>query len=383
MKKSYIINTVLCAALVCGCSKKQGYEINGEDDSEDSVEVVTETENSDDNVTEAVPAVQEATPNDASNDNEKQKIESIRKKVKALKVIKDTEREIRESTSGAKSLGLIIDKSNENPKIYNIAYGMNGEDKARSEAAKNVWNSPQYRIGDYAKYLGVTPDFLKHYEQFRIVSSEPRENGYRYYPFSQSYRILESMRLRSYGMPLKDIDVALIDDSAEDVLRKLDGRVQILERQIRFQEAVVREHKAIRIWFDRMAGKKEDWHVGMSEEMLFLPHTSQRNFLKDSRIYDILGDWLNLMPMVKSCMHIPRPASLPQPLSEYAWGLLVPVSIAEAFDLPVNDAVRRLPPRKTFFYHFNGKTWPQLNPEDLLQNGVYKKMAQLGLTSSD
>ena len=86
-------------------------------------------DNSDDNVTEAVPAVQEATPNDASNDNEKQKIESIRKKVKALKVIKDTEREIRESTSGAKSLGLIIDKSNENPKIYNIAYGMNGEDK--------------------------------------------------------------------------------------------------------------------------------------------------------------------------------------------------------------------------------------------------------------
>ena len=130
MKKSYIINTVLCAALVCGCSKKQGYEINGEEDGgEDSVEVVTETENSGNSVTETAPAVQEATPNDAPADNEKQKIESIRKKVKALKVIKDTEREIRESTSGAKSLGLIIDKSNENPKIYNIAYGMNGEDK--------------------------------------------------------------------------------------------------------------------------------------------------------------------------------------------------------------------------------------------------------------
>ena len=25
-------------------------------------------------------------------------------------------------------------------------------------------NAAQYRIGDFARFLGVTPDFLKHYE---------------------------------------------------------------------------------------------------------------------------------------------------------------------------------------------------------------------------
>jgi len=45
--------------------------------------------------------------------------------------------------------------------------------------------------------------------------------------------------------------------------------------------------------------------------------------------------------------------------------------------------VIRLPPRKTFFYHFSGKTWPQLNPQNLLQSGVYKKMSQLGLFPAD
>ena len=46
-----------------------------------------------------------------------------------------------------------------------------------SEASGTVlpWNMPMYRIGDYAKYLGVTPDFLKHYEQFRFVSARPRK----------------------------------------------------------------------------------------------------------------------------------------------------------------------------------------------------------------
>ena len=75
-----------------------------------------------------------------------------------------------------------------------------------------------YRIGDYAKYLGVTPDFLKHYEQFRFVSSETKGNGYRYYPFGQSYKILECMRLRNYGMSLRDIDVALVDDDPETLM---------------------------------------------------------------------------------------------------------------------------------------------------------------------
>lgn len=252
--------------------------------------------------------------------------------------------------------------------------------KNEGAAGNPPWNAPQYRIGDYAKYLGVTPDFLKHYEQFRIVSSEQKENGYRYYPFGQSYKILESMRLRGYGLPLRDIDAALIDDDAETVMDKLDKRVESIERQIRFEQAVVREHRSLRAWFARMEGKDEDWSVGQSEEMLFLPHTSRRNFLKDPRIYEILSDWLALMPMVRSSMCVPNPQEEAGPLRDYAWGLLVPAETAQAFSLPVNDAVRHLPPRKTFFYHFNGKAWPQLNPQDLLQSGVYKKMSQLGLT---
>lgn len=39
----------------------------------------------------------------------------------------------------------------------------------------------QYRIGDFAKYLGVTPDLLKHYEDMGIIQSIRSESGYRYY----------------------------------------------------------------------------------------------------------------------------------------------------------------------------------------------------------
>ncbi len=238
--------------------------------------------------------------------------------------------------------------------------------------------TPQYRIGDYARYLGVTPDFLKHYEQFRVVSSEQRENGYRYYPFSQSFKILECMRLRNYGMPIREIDVALVDDSADAVMDKLDARIEALERQIRFEQALVREHRTTRVWFDRIKNKQEDWFVSDGEETLFLPHTSQRNFLKDPQIYDILSDWLALMPLVKSSLRIPNPAAPAQ--QDYAWGLIVPASLAAVFALPMNDAVIRLPARKTLYYPIFNQEWPQIDPGNFRQSNVHRHLSRLGLT---
>ena len=50
----------------------------------------------------------------------------------------------------------------------------------------------QYRIGDFAKYLGVTPDLLKHYEDVGIIQSRRSESGYRYYSFSTTVEPLRS-----------------------------------------------------------------------------------------------------------------------------------------------------------------------------------------------
>lgn len=63
----------------------------------------------------------------------------------------------------------------------------------------------RYRIGDYAHYMGVTPDLLKHYEQIGLITPSVSESGYRFYPFNQSSRLLSCMTLRSYGVPLKEM----------------------------------------------------------------------------------------------------------------------------------------------------------------------------------
>ena len=47
--------------------------------------------------------------------------------------------------------------------------------------------------------MGVTPNFLKHYEECGLLDVHHRENGYRYFNFDQCSRILEYMRLRNYN----------------------------------------------------------------------------------------------------------------------------------------------------------------------------------------
>ena len=83
----------------------------------------------------------------------------------------------------------------------------------------------QYRIGEYAKYLGVTPDLLKHYEDVGIIQSQRSESGYRYYPFHTTTMLIESVRLRNYGLTLREIKEILSDHSLDNArVEALIGR---------------------------------------------------------------------------------------------------------------------------------------------------------------
>lgn len=216
----------------------------------------------------------------------------------------------------------------------------------------------QYRIGEYAHYMGVTPDFLKHYEQFRLVSSNVRKNGYRYYDFDESFRILECMRLRNYGIPLRDIDAMVNDDDIKTLKEKLDRHKEVLEGQIRFKQAILKEQEFLYRWLDNMADKKEDWQVTEVEEMYFLPRSNGHDFLEDERIYSILKEWVAWAPVVKSCMEI-RYSEEKWKNGEgfgadYSWGLTIPRRFAEEYGLAINEVVKRVSGRKWFLYSFMG-----------------------------
>ena len=231
---------------------------------------------------------------------------------------------------------------------------------------ENQKNPTPYRIGEYARYMGVTPDFLKHYEQFGLITPRVAENGYRYYPFRESSRLLDCLALRGYGTPLKEMRGMLLEDDAVAFRQKLDERADALRRQIAFHQAVVKEHEALSRWMTRMEGREEDWHVVELPALLFLPHTDLYTFLDDPRIYEVLSEWTPYMPMVKSCLRITPSDAGPA----YCWGLGVREDFAQAHALPVSGVVERLPARKAFVLDYCG--W-QVSPGESPLNKHYKR----------
>lgn len=236
-----------------------------------------------------------------------------------------------------------------------------------------------YRIGQYAQKMGVTPDFLKYYEQVGLLNCQTSENGYRYYRFGESYKILECMRLKNYGFSVREREI-LLSENMEQLQKKMDEQIQAMERKVAFEQQVIAAHHDFQDWLCRMEGKSADWSIGWSEEMLFLPHTSRRNFLDDPQIYEILKDWINSMPLVRSCMKIQSPLALPfrTESSDFVWGLVVPQRTAAEISLPVNDAVIPLPQKKIFQYSFVTQTEAAPMPID----DAVRKVQQLGLHPS-
>lgn len=215
----------------------------------------------------------------------------------------------------------------------------------------------QYRIGDFARYLGVTPDLLKHYEECGLITPTRSESGYRYYPFHTSMLLIESVRLRNYGLTLREITDILVRHKADNAFmeNRLAGNMRLLKEECRLNQMLIEDYEEFLQWKEPLEHMETDWCIRRSRPMCFLPHTDSYEFLKDPRIYEILKDWMSHIPIVKSAMRL-------QPDGTVSWGLLVEKKKLQQLQLPVNGVVIEIPSRKVFYYQFRDLL-PQLTQE--------------------
>ncbi|MCR5138242.1 MAG: MerR family transcriptional regulator [Oscillospiraceae bacterium] len=208
----------------------------------------------------------------------------------------------------------------------------------------------QYRIGDFARYLGVTPDLLKHYEDLGIIRPKRSESGYRYYPFQTTMLLIECIRLRNYGMTLREIREILTLHSEEDgqVALRLEENVSHLRDEMLLDEALMEEYRRFREWKEPLQDRDQDWDIRWGRPMCFLPHTDRDDFLHDGRIYELVKDWMSFIPIVKSCMRVEQSGQV-------TWGFVVQESDLQRLRIPVNGVVERIPPSKVFYYKFRGE----------------------------
>lgn len=235
----------------------------------------------------------------------------------------------------------------------------------------------QYRIGEYAKYLGVTPDLLKHYEEIGLIQPSRTESGYRYYPFHTTVLLIESVRMRNYGMTLREMTEILARRSvpSKQIERRFSENMEHLRQEAALDQLLAEDYAAFERWREPLLQREFDWDVHWSRPMLFLPHADADDFLEDPRIYELLKDWMSYIPLVKSTVKIEAGGKM-------TWGFITEESMAEQLKLPRNTVVQRIPSRKIFYYKFRGPLtrMPQESP-DAPEHPAFRQLRSMHLQS--
>lgn len=166
----------------------------------------------------------------------------------------------------------------------------------------------RYKIGDFAANLGVTPDLLKHYEKYNIITSEKRgKGGYRYYPFTQVPQILESKKYQKLGFKLREIKNMSQHNSIDLLTKSLIDKTEALAEEIRDKQLVLKIAQDLCVLLGELQKDNFDgkWYIGKIEPVYFFPHSKGYNFAPQSKsVLNHLSNWINTIPVAEQCARI-------------------------------------------------------------------------------
>lgn len=201
----------------------------------------------------------------------------------------------------------------------------------------------RYRIGDFARELGVTPDFLKYCERKGVLTPQTEENGYRYYAFTQSAILLEYIKFKNQGYSAEEIRDALHASSFAGALSMMREKEKEIAGHMRFEQALLdyyRDTLDIACNF----GEEPVWQVRRCEDFYFLPHTVEHHFLGDDAIRERVKEWNAYMPVVQSTYRITRDAQgeLSFSRGQNVWGFSLGARAAQALGVCTDAPVERV-----------------------------------------
>lgn len=208
----------------------------------------------------------------------------------------------------------------------------------------------EYKIGAFAKNLGVTSSLLKHYEKYRLIqSNKDQGNGYRYYKFTQTPAIYRIKQLQRMGFTLREIASITEDCSIESLHQQLGVKISLLDQEIREKQLLLQEMEHIHRLMDRIVSNKFAgwWTIEELPSYYFLPHSHEQEFIHTTPAANKqLKAWIEQFPLTRQCALV----SLEH--GDYQHGLSVSSRTAERLGLPLGHLKPiELPESKSLVYH--------------------------------
>lgn len=215
-----------------------------------------------------------------------------------------------------------------------------------------------YKIGEFAKNLGVSAGFLKHHEKYGLLKPEVAESGYRYYEFHQAMLVVQCIRLQNMGFTSKEISEILNHTISADMRQLFEEKREIITGKYRFYQEMLR-------YLDQLSGSGEEreeaeagreggeWSILRPEPFYYVENACEGQFAGNEERYEAALRWNEYMPMVETCSRFERTGSAPCLSSVGQWymGLRISKGAADRLNIFRNGETRLVEPEKCLVYH--------------------------------
>lgn len=155
----------------------------------------------------------------------------------------------------------------------------------------------RYRIGDFAKQMGVSVDFIKYYEENGLIASvQDPQNHYHYYDFSQSQCVMQIQYLRSLGYGVKEISALLKTANRRQAAALFEKKAREHEDSLRRYMYAARQLKQYGEALEYSASHR--WYIVQTPAFYFLPHTNDEEYIRTEAVTGRIAEWNRHAPFV-------------------------------------------------------------------------------------
>jgi DNA-binding transcriptional MerR regulator len=223
----------------------------------------------------------------------------------------------------------------------------------------------EYSIGDFAKKLGVTPDFLKYYEKQGLLHSNKTPSGYRYYDAASTALVNECLKLKNWGFSSKEIEKLLHTTTYEKTVDYFEQRRSEILQQIQFLQGLVEYSEDMSKSLPYYSGI-DQWNIIKKEGFYYL--SQSRNFELNPNISDIIKEWVKYIPLVSITARVNYSPAAPV----IEWGFSASPKIVHEQLLPIPEPVEWIPPMR--YLEFYDRRVLEDNPQNEDLNQVRNNM---------
>ncbi|MCI8662386.1 MAG: MerR family transcriptional regulator [Hungatella sp.] len=217
----------------------------------------------------------------------------------------------------------------------------------------------RYKIGEFAKNLGVSIGFLKHHEKYGLLKPQVAESGYRYYEFYQAMQVVQCLRLQAMGFTSKEISDILNHTSSADMGSLFEKKRDLLVGQYHLYGEMIQ-------YLDYLSGKggndflkeeTKEWSIIKPEGFYYMENASQGRFTRSKEQNEAAQKWNEYMPMVETCARFECLDSKPclESIGQWNMGLRIGKGTGERLGIFCNPAVKLVELKKCLVYHVREK----------------------------